>query len=142
MEDSRGPCRMAPVTFCPSCTRLSSHTAEVDCQVPDTSTVTSVRSIQSFCAQPALVASNVAKTSPARVFIASPSWRSRARGWIDASERELLLTKVRHQAGHLVSADRQLTFHSASRVIEAEHISGHGAVDRAARATSRERIHP
>jgi hypothetical protein len=43
-------------------------------QVPVTSTVTSVRSIQSVFAQPVLVIIDAIKSSLARVLIPSPRW--------------------------------------------------------------------
>jgi hypothetical protein len=80
----RGKTRNVPLTVDPCC--FSSNTTSrapaapptaapmLPDQVPVTSTVTSVRSIQSFCAQPALIVSIVAKSSPARVFTPSPRW--------------------------------------------------------------------
>jgi hypothetical protein len=76
-----GEVRIDPVILDPSCfgSRKNSLAtrvppAEGPYQVPVTSTVTSVRSIQSVFAQPAVSASKVAKSSTAMGFIASPRW--------------------------------------------------------------------
>src|ERR1700730_10751008 len=77
MDRERPPSGLAdPVTFGPSC-RRSSHSAtfppptpasEIPCQAPVTSTVTSVRSIQSGFAQPPRSASARATTSKLQPF--------------------------------------------------------------------------
>src|SRR5262245_61657255 len=96
---------------------------------PVTSTVTSVRSIQSCFAQPESIASVAAMRTTARDFIPSPRRRGRGRGWIDATEIQSVRYPDRRATIHLVSTDRQLTFCSAFRLFEAEHITGDGALD-------------
>src|SRR5262245_37976447 len=59
----------------------------------------------------------------------SPRRRGRGRGWIDATEIQSVRYPDRRATIHLVSTDRQLTFCSAIRLFEAEHITGDGALD-------------
>jgi hypothetical protein len=82
---------MDPLTLGPCCSKTSSKSAlsVVPRHIPGTSTVTSVRSIQSVLAQPKPPRTNpVAKSTRATVLISSSRRRARGRGWIDALKRD------------------------------------------------------
>src|SRR5262249_1534899 len=60
----------------------------------------------------------------------SPRRRTRGRGWIGASERDLASTALeRDLTGHFVSADGKVAVQPASRISEAERIAGYRTVD-------------
>jgi hypothetical protein len=130
--------RMGPLTVDPCCSssRNESPPAPIGptsdppmppYQVPVTSTVTSVRSIQSVDAQPEPIPSTVTKSNPATVFMSSASRRTRLGGRIDTPEGEWPSARPRRAGkptGHLVSTNRQFTV-AAPVVGELEHVARH-----------------
>src|SRR5262245_25556389 len=142
--------RIDPFTVDPCCSRSNTTSREPTpppppnpCQVPVTSIVTSVRSIQSCLAHPRQIASEIARSSLAPILMLSPQSDWGRRPAIDASRSSRRDNSVDppqaicHRsgashalAGHLDSANRQLPGERSPQVLKRELVARHAALDR------------
>src|SRR5215470_644360 len=119
-DADRPPVRKLPATRAPSCLRSNRRSSMAPAHAPVTFSVTRVRSIQSFCAQPAVTASAMTRRAHAAViFTTSPSPRGRR---LDSTHFCSIATD---DAVHLVAACGELSRKSPARIDELEHITGH-----------------
>src|SRR5262247_449026 len=118
---------------------------------PVTSTVTSVRSIQSCLAHPRQIASEIARSSLVLILMLSPQSDWGRRPAIDASRSSWRDNSVDppqpvcHRsgashalAGHLVCANRQLPGERSPQVSKRELVARHAALDRRGSAWPRD----
>src|SRR5215471_14503814 len=126
---------MNPLTVDPCCSSSNKScwlfaTEVVVSHVPVTSTVTSVRSIQSFCAQPIKDTSEIPRSTRAIRLIPSARRRvrlgTRARPVKGGSLRTPLAENPAH---HIVSADGQLPAEDSTLIPEGEYIARHVSFD-------------
>src|SRR5215813_5217311 len=136
--------RNSPVTLPPSCFKVSRMSSRppavgptmVPYQEPLTFSVTRVLSIQSFCAQPIVLAIVSTRSTLARVLTScsGPRTSSRRRfgprDRVDAMERHPTVPATpKDLPAHVVAAHRELAVRRAPQVLEGEHITGHAPLD-------------